>query len=179
MKIALPLLFCFLLLPIKVANGNHSDEIPKAVTAMLAKKFPSWRFAGVSSEVQQFFRERLTGASPNSIKGDFDGNGQMDYAVVVEHSDFDKSGKAFCCMVTVLAFLKSGSGFKLHILEESAGPNLELYMTLARKGSAGRNFDTQSKFKYPNDSVSVWYFEKAGGTYIYSKGRFRYVLESD
>jgi hypothetical protein len=141
-------------------------------------KFPGWQFSEVSSEVQQFFRERFADAHPNTIKGDFDGNGQMDYAVLVEHSNFDRSGKTFSHVVEILAFLKRGARYKLYILEETAPENPELYLTLA-KGEEGRNFQTQKKFKYPNDSIRVSYFEKAGGTYIYNKGGFRYVVESD
>jgi hypothetical protein len=145
----------------------------------LDKRFTGWRFSEVSSDIKQFFRERPADARPNLIKGDFDGNGQMDYAMLIEHSNFDKSGVAYSRVVEKLAFLKRGTRYKLYFLEENAPANLELYLTLAKKGKEGRDFNTEKKFRYPNDSISVWYFEKAGGTYIYRKGGFRYVTESD
>jgi len=103
----------------------------------------------------------------------------MDYALLIVHTNFDKSGKTFSHVVEKLAFLKKGARYKLYVLEESAPANLEVYLTLARKGEEGRDFHTRRKFRYPNDSVSVSYFEKAGGTYVYRQGRFRYVVESD
>jgi hypothetical protein len=179
MKSLLLLLLCFLMLSVSTANGKKPKQLPKAVSSILDKRFPGWRFSEVSGDVQQFFGERLAGARPNLINGDFDGNGQMDYAVLIEHSNFDKSGVAFSHVVETLAFLKRGAAYKLYTLEENAPANLELYLTLAKKGEEGRNFHTEKKFRYPNDSIHVSYFEKAGGTYIYSKGRFRHVVESD
>jgi hypothetical protein len=179
MKILLIFLLCFLLLPIKVASRVESEQLPEAIKSILNRRFPGWRFSEVSSDVQQFFRERFPDARPNLIKGDFDGNGQMDYAMLIEHSNFDRSGAAFSHVVEKLAFLKRGARYKLYFLDDYAPSNLELYLNLAKKGEVGRDFKTEKKFRYPNDSISVSYFEKAGGTYIYRKGRFGYVTESD
>lgn len=179
MKILLILLLCFLLTPIKVANGAESEQLPKAIRSILDKRFPGWRFSEVSSDVQQFFRERFPDARPNLIRGDFDGDGRMDYAMLIEHSNFNRRGAAFSNVVEQLAFLKRGVGYKLYFLDEYAPSNPELYLNLARKGEVGHDFKTERKFRYPNDSISISYFEKAGGTYIYRKGRFQYVIESD
>jgi hypothetical protein len=133
----------------------------------------------VSDDVNRFFKERWPDARPNLISGDFDGNGQTDYAMLIEHRNFDKTGKDFTHLVEQLAFLKKGTSYKLYVLDQNTSATLELYLTLARKGEVGRAFSTQRKFRYPNDSISLSYFEKAGGTYIYRRGRFRYVTESD
>ena len=170
---------CFLSLPLTGANGAQGDQLPEAINSTLSKKFPGWRLSKVSGDVQQFFGERFPGSRPNLIKGDFDGDGRTDYAVLIEHSNFDKAGAAFSHVVETLALLKRGAGYRLFILQESAPANLEMYLNLARKGEAGRVFQTGRKFRYPNDSISVSYFEKAGGTYIFRKGNFRYVTESD
>lgn len=143
------------------------------------KRFPGWRLSQVSDGVRQFFGERFPGARPNLIKGDFDGDGQADYAVLIEHGNFDRGGAAFSHVVEKLAFLRRGAGYRLYTLEEAAPANPELYLTLAGKGEEGVDFHTQRKFRYPNDSITVSFFEKAGGTYIYRKGRFRYIVESD
>ena len=177
MKILLPFLLCLLMLPI--TSASQSDQLPEAIKSTLNKRFPGWRFSEVGVGVRQFFRERFSEACPNLIKGDFDGNGQMDYAMLVEHSNFDKSGVAVTHVVEKLAFLKRGTKYKLYILEEYAPADPELYLNLARKGEESRDFQTRTKFRYPNDSISISYFEKASGTYIYRKGRFRYVIESD
>jgi hypothetical protein len=170
---------CFLLLPLTAPSSAQGDQLPEVISSTLSEKFPGWRLSKVSGGVQQFFGERLPGARPNLIKGDFDGDGRTDYAVLIEHSNFDKAGVAFSHVVETLAFLKRGAGYGLFILQGPAPTNLEMYLNLAKKGESGRVFQTGRKFRYPNDSISVSYFEKAGGTYIFRKGKFRYVTESD
>ena len=179
MNASLSLLLCLLLLPLTGASSAQPDQLPEAINSTLSEKFPGWRLSKVSGAVQQFFGERFPGARPNLIKGDFDGDRHTDYAVLIEHGNFDKAGVAFSHVAETLAFLKRGAGYRLYILQGSAPANLGLYLNLARKGEEGRDFQTGRKFRYPNDSISVSYFEKAGGTYIFRKGRFRHVIESD
>jgi hypothetical protein len=175
----LPILLCLLLLPVSVAGGKISDQLPGQIRSTLNKRFPGWRFSEVSDDVQRFFKDRWPDARPNLISGDFDGNGQTDYAMLIEHTNFVKTGKSFTHVVEQLAFLKKGTSYKLYILDKNTSATLELYITLAGKGEECREFSTQRKFTYPNDSISLSYFEKAGGTYIYRGGRFKYVIESD
>jgi hypothetical protein len=179
MRVLAAIFLCLTLLPTTVASSVKSDRLPEVINSTLNRKFPGWRLSEVSVDVRQFFRERFPDARPNLIEGDFDGNGRTDYALLIEHTNFNKSGKTFTHVVELLAFLKKGATYKLYTLKESAPATPELYLTLAGKGKEGRTFHTQSRFRYPNDSITASYFEKAGGTYIFRKGRFRYVVESD
>jgi hypothetical protein len=178
MKTSLILLLCFLSLAAPALCAQR-EELPPDVTLILDTKYPGWRFSQVNDDVRQFFKERFPNAYPNLVKGDFDGNGKTDYAVLIEHTNFDKTGKSFTHVVETLAFLRKGDGYRLYVLEESKPADLELYLNLARRGEEGSDFQTEKKYRYANDSISVSYFEKAGGTYIYDRGKFRYVLESD
>ena len=179
MKVVAIISLCLSLLPTAAARRVQPARLPEAVNSTLNRKFPGWRFSEVSGGIRQFFGERFPRARPNLIEGDFDGDGRTDYAVLIEHANFNESGRAFTHVVERLAFLKRGAGYRLYFLEGSAPANPELYLTLARKGEEGHDFRTGRKFRYPNDSISVSYFEKAGGTYVYRGGRFRYVIESD
>ena len=170
---------CLLLAPATALSGDKSEQLPGAVKSALDRRFTGWRFSEVSGEVRQFLRERHPGARPDLIKGDFDGDGRTDYAVLIEHENFDRRGTSITHFVERLAFLRRGSGYKLFILEKGTPASPELYLRLAEKGAQGYNFHTDKKFRYPHDSIGVGYFGKAGGTYIYRRGRFRYVVESD
>jgi len=178
MKVLRAIFFCLLLTPTAL-GGDTPARLPESVKSVLDRRFPGWRFSEVSGEVQQFLRERHPGALPNLIKGDFDGNGQTDYAVLIEHGNFDRRGKAFGRVVELLAFLRRGSGYKLFTLERTSPANPELYLTLAGKGAEGHDFHAGRNFRYPNDSIGFDFFGKAGGTYIYRRGKFRYVYKSD
>ena len=179
MKVMWAIFLCLLLAPATAQGGDEAERLPGAVKFALDSRFPGWRFSEVSGDVQQFLRERHPGARPNLIKGDFDGDRRIDYALLIEHGNFDKRGVSFTHVVERLAFLRRGSGYKLFILEKSTPASPELYLTLAEKGAQGYNFHTDKRFRYPHDSISVGHFGKSGGTYIYRRGRFRYVYESD
>lgn len=178
-KLLLTVLLSLSPLQAGAAGGAETVQVPRAVRSALDERFPGWRFSQADEEVRRFFGERLPGARPDLIRGDFDGDGRTDYAVLVEHGNFDRRGKTFDRVVERLAFLKRGSGYRLFVLERNSPADSELYLTLARKGEEGRDFHTGRKFRYPNDSIRVSNFGKSGGTYVYRGGRFRYVYESD
>ncbi|HEX8720304.1 MAG TPA: hypothetical protein VF736_06665 [Pyrinomonadaceae bacterium] len=180
MRILLTILLCLSPHAHALAGGGtETGQLPRAVRAALDARFPGWRFAEVSGEVRQFFAERFPGARPDLVAGDFDGDGRTDYALLVEHGNFDRRGQGFDRVVERLAFLRRGPGYRLFALERSSPADPDLYLTLARKGEASREFHTGKRFRYPHDSISVSNFGKAGGTYVYRRGRFRYVYESD
>ncbi|MDQ3918284.1 MAG: hypothetical protein M3348_07385, partial [Acidobacteriota bacterium] len=179
-KLLLTILLCLSPPALKAARGSAvTERLPRAVRAALDARFPGWRFAEAGAEVRRFFAERFPGARPDLIKGDFDGDGRTDFALLIEHGNFERRGVSFERVVERLAFLKRGTGYRLYSLERSSPADPELYLTLARKGAASREFRTGRRFKYPHDSISVSHFEKAGGTYVYRRGRFHYVYESD
>ena len=72
---------CVLLLGPTAAAQSH--QLPAAAVQKLNRRFPGWKFAEPSAEVQQFFKEQLKGDSPVAISGDFDGNRKLDYAVLI------------------------------------------------------------------------------------------------
>lgn len=154
-------------------------EIPSDIRESLNVSYPGWRFSIVDAEVSDFISQRFPGAKPNLISGDFDGDGEADFAMLIEHTNFDEPGTAITHIMETLAFIKRGNGYTKYVLEEASGANPIVYLTLAKKGSRGREFESGKKFRYPNDSIGISFFEKAGGTYIFENGKFRYVNESD
>jgi hypothetical protein len=147
---------------------------------MLDGRFPAWRLCSVSSRVRDTLRERSPKALPTVVAGDFDGNGLTDYAVLLEYPTFSKGGGAASSDVSeVVALLDQGAAFKLFIVKEPVPPDPRRYLTLQRKGQRGYDLERDRPFTYPNDSIGVWFFGVAGGTYIFSNGGFRYVVESD
>lgn len=51
--------------------------------------------------------------------------------------------------------------------------------TIAPKGQTVYDYDTGSNVRYRTNGVHTYCFEKAGGTYILERGRFRLVVDSD
>jgi hypothetical protein len=162
-----------------LSGGRQIQQpVPPAIRRTLDQRYPGWRVV-VSGNIRAAVGLGL-GETPGVVTGDFDGNGRADFAILIEYRNVDEPGKAFTHFVEALAFLDTGRGFELFRLRDrQPGPNRDLYLTLQKRGAEGFDFVAGRKFTYLHDSVGEWYFGKAGGTYIYADGRFRYVIESD
>lgn len=175
----IPLILAIVLLCAPYSFGQLRSHLPLSIRGQLNRNFPGWRFAQPNREVLDFFSDRFPKEDPCVISGDFDGNGRKDYALLIEHPNAIEPNKRFTHLVEVLAFLRKGRSYRRVRLESSSPANPEVYLNLKKKGEVGYEFSTAKRFKYPNDSISFSFFEKAGGTYIWKKTRFKYVIESD
>lgn len=160
-------------------GASASEKVPLSIHSTLDTMFPGWRISSVSSEVRGFLRQRSLVGMPNIIRGDFDGNGGTDYAILIEHPTSSRRAAPSGTAAEVVAFLEDRGAFKPFVLKEPVPPDLRRYLTLQRKGGEGHDLEANKKFRYPNDSIGVWFFGVAGGTYIFENGSFRYVVESD
>ncbi len=167
------------MIPTLSLGQEPSLEIPSEIKILLDKKFLGWKFAEASEDVRSFLRERISvSARPEIVMGDFDGNGKADYAVLIKHGEtLNGSGKVIGQNGYVVAFLKKRNGYGLHVL--NADGDAPEYLTLGRKGTQSYDFEAGKKFTYANDSIEGWIFEKAGWTYVYEKGKFRYIYTLD
>ncbi len=173
------LLLCLLLVPDLCGAQEPSAAValPQSAQAILDKKYPGWKFVPVGDEIRQFFKQDLPDARPDLIAGDFDGNGQTDYAVLIEHGIIaGANGTPIGHRAHLLAFLQWKPGFKLYVVDDEGGGD---YLTLARKGTQGYDYETQQNFIYQHDTISTGIFEKAGSSYLFEHGRFRAIITSD
>ena len=155
---------------------DRDARLPRSARLMLDRKFPGWRFAGVSREVSQFFKTRMKGASPHHIRGDFDGGGQTDHAVLLWHGQvFDEHGKAGGPRSYLVVFLKKGARYRMHVIKDPDGE----YLCLARRGAKDYNYEEQREITYANDAILTGIFEKGGSSYVYQQGKFRSFVSSD
>ncbi len=142
------------------------------------KNFYNWKFVLIHKEIHDYFKTRISRQTrPYLIKGDFDSNGQIDYAVYIVH------GKRRTRKASAIAFLKLGSTWKKYILESgTAGdetfPSIS-YLALQKKNSWYYDYHKDKKYKFAHDAIFFGYFEKAGVSYVYRKRRFRQIVTSD
>jgi hypothetical protein len=162
-------------------SGRLAEDIlPTSARAALDVRFPGWRLSAVNLRAREFVRERSAGANPNVIAGDFDESGQTDYAVLLDHpSAPPQVGGAMDRTGQVVALLEREGRYKLFVLKVPFRPDPRFCLTLQRKGESGNDLEANRRFAYPADSIGVWYYGAAGGTCIFSDGRFRFVVESD
>ncbi len=156
--------------------GLKPEQLPSIVRAELDKRFPGWRFPKVDEGIHRYLRENISADTrPEFISGDFDGNGQLDYAVMIEHGvALNEDGNPVGHNIYVVAFLKYGGKLKFYMVEDGGE-----YITLIKKGEKGYDYETDKNFIYKNDALFSGYFEKAGVSHIYEKGKFRGITTSD
>jgi hypothetical protein len=176
MKLTIVVLFCFLCAPAAFGQSDR-EKLPTSVLLMLNRRFPGWKFAEVSTEVKQFLKQEMKGASPVVISGDFDGNRRRDHAALIHYGYYPKyPGQAIASPRHYLViFLRRGTGYKLHVIKE---PNGE-YIGLAKKGTHDYNYNIQKEITYVNDAIFTGIFEKGGSSYVYWRGRFYSFISSD
>ena len=152
---------------------------PKAIGAYLDRNYSGWGIPEIAPEWKQYFASRKDGSVPHLVKGDFDGNGKTDHAVLIIHGTVSNSagavnGKRSC----VIVFLTSRRGYRpVVIFDDVYSP--EVYLDRARKGQEDYNIETQRKFTYATDAVVVINAEKTAKSYVYRKGRFRPITTGD
>src|SRR3712207_1151538 len=92
---------------------KQAGDLPSTPCFMLNRRFPGWKFADVSEEVRQFFETDMKGSSPHLISGDFDGNGQPDYATLIWRGKVrNGEGKAIGPRSFLVVFLRKGRGYR-------------------------------------------------------------------
>ena len=177
MRLMIIVLLCVLSCVPATLAQTQPEKLPASARVMLNRRFPGWKFAEVSSDVQQFFKQEMKGASPVVISGDFDGNRRRDYAVLIWHGYYPKyPGQATAAPRDYLVvFLRRGTHYKMHVIKE---PNGE-YIGLAKKGTTDYNYNTDKEITYANDSIFTGILEKGGSSYVYWKGRFYSFISSD
>ena len=154
------------------SGKNQEIQLPDKIKVMLNKKYPGWKFAEVSSDVDTYFKVSQSLFRPHLIWGDFNGDWKKDYAVQITIPS-KPAKKRF-----VIAYIRDVEDFDEYILDYgSVSPDAYLY--LFKKGESDYDYEAQERFYYPYDAIGVIHFGKSGVSYIFEDGKFRKVVSSD
>ena len=158
---------------------NGPASMPEDIRATLDRRYPGWRLSPVAQDVQRGVHGQL-GPTPGWVSGDFNADGNKDFAAMVDYPITQSPGTAYDRLVVTLAFMARADGYLLmRVNDPMPGPADNQYMTLRRRGTVGFDFRRAGHFRYQRDAIGFWFFEKGGGTYHYRNGRFHYLTESD
>ena len=116
-------------------------ELPKAVKASLDKNFPGWEYPFVSNDIRRFLKEHVSvDARPEVIAGDFDGDGQTDYAVLIEYGAVAKTQeppRPPSHDFYLVALLNRPAGYEMSRIGEGGE-----YLGLKRRGNRDYDYET-------------------------------------
>lgn len=126
---------------------------PDAVRKDLDSICKGWQLAPVTPEIAEEIKTRTPTWPPNLLPGDFNGDGKIDVAVLIE---CDGSSQ-------LVAFLSSGSGFSKQVLEKPQPYDAREFLHLVRK-------------EYEHDAIGVEYEAIGGHAWVFRDNRWQSIL---
>jgi hypothetical protein len=153
-----------------------TPELPRPIEVLLDRNFPGWQFPSVSDDDCQSVKSwGGRDAFPQLIQGDFDGDGRLDYAVLIEEeSGTDDRGLVNRPDVYIVAFLAKRNEYRMRIVTHEGGGCLQLM----RKGDRDYDYEAQREFTYVHDTIFSG-MGMGGTSYLYENGKFRAIITSD
>lgn len=163
----LPVIHSFLAIALSAfCGGVHAKpaQLPFACQTLITKTFPAWKPVVPAADVVAWAKSQKF--NPTIAVGDFDRNGQRDWATV---GAAGKKGKVVLC-------LSQGTKFHLAVAEDEGCT--DLIYSLGAKAKVF-NYDTGSDEVLKRDSVATSCFEKSSRVFSLENGKFRVFFNSD
>lgn len=147
-----------------ISTQAQKINLPKNCRTLLDKNFKGWKIVKVG------IKEGVQGH--NLIKGDWNGDGKRDYAILINHGKVQLGSGDYEPTAWTIAFVKQKRGYLFYKLDggDSIG--------LMKKGMRDYNYETGKNFFYNNDAIFVG-IEWSGSSYIWRKGKFMRFATSD
>ena len=133
------------------------------------------------AEIELTWRRAFPDATPNVLRGDYDGDGHLDYAVLIEYMAAKHPHKAQR-VNRALALLQRSRAFRMIALTDAVEFNANdgPHLWPVAKGEKSWDFDREVEFTYERDAVAVLVDSKGPCTsFIYRKGAFRSIWTCD
>lgn len=165
------------LVSLLVANlPAYTLDLEQSCKTLLNQALPVWTMASVSGDVKAFATAELQ-ADPLKIRGDFDGDGREDIALLIQnraHPVFEEPDRIKATRIAV-CFAKMPS-MVLRLIEE---PYCDDFIYLTRKGENMHGIEAGNLGKYPVDAIGTTCFEKAGAVFLFDGKNFRRIINAD
>ena len=126
---------------------------PEAVTRELDALCSGWQLAPVIPEIAEEIKTRTPSWPPNLLPGDFNGDGQVDVAVLVECKGTSQ----------LIAFLSKGEGFSKEVLEKPQPYDAREFLHLIRH-------------EYEHDAIGVEFEAIGGHAWVFRDNHWQSVI---
>jgi hypothetical protein len=139
--------------------------LPAAARKILEKQFPKCVLAPSAHQIESWFVQYRIPYHPSAAYGDFNDDGQRDYAVQL------KCETAEGPVQRAVALVASGNTYELHRLaDDPSDPFTFLYVY--QKGEKDFDFEAMKPFRYAADSIGLLYFDKTAVTFRWTGDKF-------
>jgi hypothetical protein len=126
---------------------------PAAVTKALDATCAGWQLAPVIPEIAEEIKTRTPSWPANLLPGDFNSDGQVDVAVLVECKGSSQ----------LIVFMSTGQGFSKEVLEKPQPYDAREFLHLIRK-------------EYEHDAIGVEFEAIGGHAWVLRDNRWQSVL---
>jgi hypothetical protein len=149
-----------------VASADEAS-VPTACRAAIGT-WRDWRLSPPPRDYAAYAKQQRI--EPNLARADFDDDGTPDVAVLLLTSATRQAQRRLAVCLT------RGVGAELHVVRE---PYCGDGIAVVPKGTKAWDYERERGVTYQVNGIHTLCFEKAGATYLFDKGRFRRVVDSD
>ncbi|HEX8289255.1 MAG TPA: hypothetical protein VF556_14745 [Pyrinomonadaceae bacterium] len=146
-----------------IAVKAQSIKLPLQCKKILDKKFQGWKLGKTPKDVTDYHKTNKSPFEPYLVKGDWNGDGKVDYAILIEHLKKART----------IAFVRSQKKYEYYSLEGGD------YIQVFKKGEKDYDYTSDKDFTYQNDSIFVGVGECCGTSFVWRKGKFVGLITSD
>ena len=155
---------------------GYAADLEQFCETLLNQALPVWTMASVSEDVKAFAATELQ-ADPLKIRGDFDGDGRQDIALLIQNRaqpvfkepERIKATRIAVCLAKVPSTV-------LRLVGE---PYCDDFIYLMKKGEDMHDIELGNLGKYPVDAIGTICFKKAGAVFFLDGKNFRRIINSD
>lgn len=162
--------------PFAVGLTANAADLEQSCKNLLDQALPVWTMASVAKDVKAFATAELR-ADPLKIRGDFDGDGREDIALLIQlraQPVFEEPTRINATRVAVC--LAKVPTMVLRLIEK---PYCDDFIYLMRKGEKMYDIKAGNLGTYPVDAIGTTCFEKAGAVFFLDGNAFRRIINSD
>jgi hypothetical protein len=149
-----------------------APPIPDDVARLLSAAYPGWRLSEVDRE------RHPEGNITNVFRGDFDGDGLRDYALLIDYHT-QPHGATSIRFKRAVVVLRHRGGAQLTPLTDPIKFEVapRLHLAAVPKGTRGMDLNDYRRFVYERDAIML--ASEACRTFIYRGGKFVSIWTCD
>lgn len=173
---------CFLCTGVLASAGLVAGCAPQApdddaeLRRALDVAYPDgWRYATLRTDL---ISEMGPGDSPAWIRGDFDGDQDLDFAAQVVTYRPGHTLAVDSAQV-LLAFLRGGGGLVRHVIDVGGGPHEGIFLNRLSAGDTIQSYDGGPMVVLPWDAVHEVFPNQASVAFVYDRGRWTEIFLGD
>jgi hypothetical protein len=151
-------------------NPTAGLGLPESIQSTLNEEYPGWKLAPVTPQIQATYKQHKVTHSPSVAAGDFDHDGQRDYAVQIILNTPGQEEQI------IIAFLARAGHFEETILQSMGiDPTNSLWVMRVSIDETGANPDKPEK----KDVLMVLGGPVGDTVYSYDAGKFHEIASPD